>query len=118
MDACPTNALKKPYCLNANNCIAYQTIENKSSITETIRSKTQKYIFGCDICQRACPQNKLAEETRIEEFRIQEPFLHWTNSDWENVEEENFKSRFNDSVLSRTGMEKLKENMLFVKENK
>lgn len=55
LDACPTGALMAPYRLDARRCIAYQTIENKCSIPAGLRSLVGNWIFGCDICQMACP---------------------------------------------------------------
>lgn len=118
INACPTKALTKPYYLNADKCISYQTIENKNSIPKEISDKIGKQVYGCDICQQVCPQNKSAEETQVEEFRIKEPFLQWTDSDWENMQKENFISCFTDSVLFRPGIKKIKENILFAKENR
>ncbi len=117
IDACPTKALAKPYYLNANKCISYQTIENKNSIPTEVSDKIGKHIYGCDICQQACPRNKLAEETQVEEFHIKEAFLQWTDSDWENIQDEDMKSYFKDSVLFRSGIEKLKQNIMFAKKN-
>ena len=59
VDACPTGAIIAPGVIDANKCISYHTIENKSKIPESIVKKIHKTkrIFGCDICQEACPHN-------------------------------------------------------------
>jgi epoxyqueuosine reductase len=50
--SCPTKALVKPYTLDCNKCISYQTqqktIPNFNSFGWTL---------GCDICQEVCPKN-------------------------------------------------------------
>lgn len=56
LDACPTQALT-PYNLDAKLCLSYHLIESKKEIPEEIRAKNPGYIFGCDICQNACPHN-------------------------------------------------------------
>lgn len=56
IDACPTQALT-PYQLDAAKCLSYHLIESKKEIPEDIKSKNPGYIFGCDICQDACPHN-------------------------------------------------------------
>ena len=118
ISACPTKALTKPHYLNANKCISYQTIENKKSIPKEIFDKIGKHVYGCDICQRVCPQNKFSEETQVQEFKIKEPFLQWTDSDWEDIQEENFILCFTDSVVFRPGIKKLKENILLANKNR
>ncbi|MDR1182125.1 MAG: tRNA epoxyqueuosine(34) reductase QueG, partial [Bacteroidales bacterium] len=70
LKACPVHALEMPYCLNANKCLSYHTIENKNNIPEEIQSKMGKHIYGCDICQQVCPVNAHAEPTEIKEFSI------------------------------------------------
>jgi len=57
-EECPTNALDTPYQLDARQCIAYLTIEHKSSIPEAIRPMIGNRIFGCDDCQLVCPHNR------------------------------------------------------------
>ena len=57
-EACPTNALDAPYQLDATLCIAYLTIEHKSSIPEALRPMIGNRIFGCDDCQLVCPHNR------------------------------------------------------------
>jgi len=56
IDACPTSALT-PYQLDANRCLSYHLIEAKKSIPKEISERNPGYIFGCDICQDACPHN-------------------------------------------------------------
>lgn len=57
LDACPTGALDKPYHLHATRCISYMTIEQKSLMTSEQLQQSQRWIFGCDICQEVCPYN-------------------------------------------------------------
>ena len=56
---CPTNAIKEPFVIQSDLCIAYHTIESKN---QTIPFKIEKnlngWIAGCDICQDVCPWNK------------------------------------------------------------
>lgn len=70
VEACPNHALSQ--CgtfprLEASLCTAYNTIENRApSIDEEGKPRRHSggYVFGCDCCQLACPQNVHAEVSR------------------------------------------------------
>lgn len=59
VDACPNGAITQ-YGINANRCIAYHTIENKSDFLPDDIDLCG-YVFGCDICQKVCPYNEQVE---------------------------------------------------------
>jgi epoxyqueuosine reductase len=69
LSKCPTNALPTPGVLDAKRCIAYLTIEKRTSFTEEETSFLGNWVFGCDVCQDVCPFNhKNIPTTTIEEF--------------------------------------------------
>ena len=68
IDICPTRAITGPRQLDARRCIAYLTIELKTSIPVELRPLIGNRVFGCDDCQLICPWNKFARPTREADF--------------------------------------------------
>jgi len=66
--ACPTNALHTPFHLDARRCLAYHSIESKTPIPCSIAKKNPGYVFGCDVCQEACPHNLKQKPTSSKDF--------------------------------------------------
>ena len=102
MDACPTGALERPFCLDASRCLSYVTIEYRGR--EHLREETMlgDCFFGCDRCQEVCPHNGDAGGEHV--------MLPSTDTFLE-MEDENFKNRFGDTTLARAGLEKIKRNI-------
>jgi epoxyqueuosine reductase len=57
LEACPTGALREPYRLDSNLCISYWTIEHRGDFPAGVPELLGDWVFGCDICQEACPWN-------------------------------------------------------------
>jgi len=105
LDACPSGALCRPYFLDARRCISYHTVENK----QPVEVDTHGYLFGCDICQKACPWNmQVCAHTNAKLAALPE-IMTYTRADWLALEEEQFNRIFAHSPLQRAGLAKLKQ---------
>lgn len=62
LDICPTNAFVGPRDLDATRCIAYWTIEAPGLPPHQLRPGFGRWVFGCDLCQEACPHNVAAPD--------------------------------------------------------
>ncbi len=68
LPSCPTGALAAPYDLANDLCISYQTIENHGPIPRALRARMGDWVFGCDLCQEACPVNEGVEVGALPEL--------------------------------------------------
>jgi epoxyqueuosine reductase len=118
IDACPTDAILPNKELNASQCISYYTIELKSaSLPDELATKTDNWIFGCDICQDVCPWNRFSKPHQHPELHPYEEVLTFDIGKWKALDKESFASMFKDSPINRTKWEGIQRNLsLFRKE--
>lgn len=113
IDACPTDAIVQNYVVDANKCISYLTIENKGEISLEFKDRFDNWLFGCDICQDVCPWNqKFPVETPIKDFHPQNKELKL--DDILEMNEDEFKTKFQTSPIKRSKLQGLKRNAKFI----
>ncbi len=112
LSACPTNALKAPYLLDANLCLSYLTIELKGDIPLELRPLLGNRIFGCDICQEVCPYNKrFALPTDEPGFQAALDAMAPPLPDLIALDDEGFRQRFKGSPIKRSKRRGLLRNV-------
>lgn len=111
IDACPTAAINDNRTIDVRKCIAYQTIEQKEPVDEFISDKSGGRVFGCDICQEACPWNRQALHHNTPEFEPSEELMNMTAHGWQNLRREDFKRMFKRSAIGRKRFETFMQNV-------
>jgi len=125
IDICPTQAIKEPHVLKADECISYLTIESKTIPRPELRSKIADWFFGCDLCQTVCPWNqKIFRQLKIETTDLvsTQSFLDLKNKteqiiffrDILTASNKKIQKRFFGTALFRAGGFGLKRNALIV----
>lgn len=59
--ACPTRAIRGDYTIDASRCIADLT-QRTDEIPRELRPLVGTWVWGCDLCQTACPPNRRARK--------------------------------------------------------
>ena len=94
LEACPTNAIREPFVVDARRCIAFHTIENRDpELPSEIADALKGWVAGCDICQDVCPWNHrpLAGSSDPDlqprpwwlDLRAEEA-LSWSDTEWDD----------------------------------
>jgi epoxyqueuosine reductase len=112
LEACPTQAITQPFVVDANRCIAYHTIENRSEeIPEAIAAQMQGWVAGCDICQDVCPWNqRFAQETDTTEFQPYPWNIAPKLTELVELSDAEWSDRFPASALRRIKPDMLRRN--------
>ncbi|MEM9924192.1 MAG: tRNA epoxyqueuosine(34) reductase QueG [Cyanobacteria bacterium P01_D01_bin.50] len=112
IESCPTEAITQPFVVDANRCIAYHTIENRSEqLPENIASKLNGWVAGCDICQDVCPWNqRFANTTDVQEFQPYSGNIAPKLIELARITHEKWDRQFRASALRRIKPQMLQRN--------
>ena len=116
IDACPTQAIVKPYVVDGSKCISYFTIELNDQIPNNVKGQFEDWMFGCDICQDVCPWNRFSKPHSEPLFNPHPELLSMTKKDWKEITEDTFKKVFKNSAVKRAKFLGLTRNIQFLKE--
>jgi epoxyqueuosine reductase len=103
LDACPTGAIEPGYLLEPRRCISYLTIEHKGAIPRELRTALGDWLFGCDVCQVACPWNRDASSPPDDRLA---PDLRSIL----DLDESGFQKRYGATALAHAGRARLARN--------
>lgn len=111
IEACPTGALDEPGVLDATRCLSYWT-QAPASIPEPYRAELGATVYGCDICQDACPWNRGIEKRRGREAppAAAEPVL--SLADWLEADGAELVRRYERLYVPRRDPRYLRRNAL------
>ena len=108
LDACPTSSIiNNQSSFISSRCLSYLTIEhrgpipNSSFLIPNSSFLIPNSIYGCDICQLACPWNRFAVPTTEPAFQPSEALLTMTKEKWHNLTEEQYRILFKGSAVKR-----------------
>jgi epoxyqueuosine reductase len=108
--ACPTGALAEPYRLDSRRCISYWTIEHRGEIPEPVRPLLADWVFGCDLCQEACPWNAAPAAADHPDLRLPPERAELDLAGLLTLARAEYAERFRGSPLKRAKLEGLQRN--------
>ena len=110
---CPGKAIENGH-LDARKCRSYLTIEHRGDLPENLHLSS---VYGCDICQRVCPQNAHPPVTPMSEFLLRKEISSLTPEKIEKMSQSEFSAIFRHSPVKRAKLAGLKRNAANLKRN-
>ena len=120
LEACPTEALVRPFVLDARRCVAYLNIELRGPVPEDLRRGVGERLFGCDDCQTVCPWNRGAPASGARTGTF-EPLPMWswlTEAGLLRLDEAQWSALSTGSPVKRAGLVGLARNAALVLGNR
>lgn len=108
IDACPNKAIVRPYVIDTNRCISRLTTEKVPEGAAPMAG-THGWIYGCDLCQSACPHNRHTPLAGNPAFK---PFFNpeaCGEEFWHKLDKEKFGNICGTTPMARTGFENIKD---------
>jgi len=111
LTACPTAAFPQPYVLDSKRCISYLTTEHKEFIPRELRPLMGNWVYGCDICQEACPWQRFAPVAVVSDS-IQEQIdrIAPALDELLLLDRPSFHAKFANSAIFRIGRDRMVRN--------
>jgi epoxyqueuosine reductase len=111
LDACPTDAIVAPRTVDSRRCISYATIELRASdLPSEIAANLNGWLYGCDICQDACPWNRFEKPTEETRFEPREDNVSPRLEEIANLSHESYVEKYRRSAIKRAKLAGLQRN--------
>jgi epoxyqueuosine reductase len=113
LPSCPTNAIVAPGVIDARRCISYLTIEHRGPVPNELRALMGTWVFGCDLCQEACPINERLAPEALEQAdgrTVAGPVAAPDLVELLEIDDAEFARRFAGTAIARTGRSGLARN--------
>ena len=107
-EACPTHAIMEGRGIDTSRCISCHTIEAEPQNELDLNG----WIFGCDDCQRCCPYNKSSAEYSNSQFTPLFSPAEMSADEWLAMSDEKFADLLGSTPLKRSGLERIKRNVI------
>lgn len=118
IQACPTGCILPDRTLDAGRCISYLSIELKASIPEDLRPYMDNWVFGCDICQMACPWNHFATPDGAAFYSQRSLVGNPDLLEELKLDAHAFNQKYKDSALMRTRRNRYLRNVIVALANR
>ena len=112
--ACPTRAIPEPRYVDARLCLAYHTIEHRGPIPPGLAALAPGRVFGCDICQDACPWNRHPRPGTLVPLRARREQTSLALDDLLTLDAATARARYEGTPLLRAGRDGLVRSALAV----
>jgi epoxyqueuosine reductase len=109
LNACPTRALEKANFLNYRVCLSHIS-QSGDFISPSLRPLLATMLYGCDLCQEACPYNEKSHPASIDKDFLPERETHPELLPLLDLSKKGFAAKFRDSPLFWRGRNILQRN--------
>lgn len=110
LPACPTGAIPSPGFVDSRRCISFWTIERRGPIPPEMAGRLHGWIFGCDLCQVACPWNRPQLASSEVDLVPRPGQRALAIADLLRLGEPDYRRRFHGTALARARMDGLVRN--------
>lgn len=111
--ACPTGAIVAPGVIDATRCLSYVT-QMKGMIPLEFRKALGRRIWGCDVCQTSCPENRTADVSDIDAFHPTIELAYPDLIEMLALSNRQFERKYGQTAMGWRGLRTLQRNALIV----